>query len=292
MSATAKAEETMAGFSAGGGMWHDVRRTLRSFCPQAVLNWREARFYGRYGEVELHLLEFLCRRDQDAIDVGANDGSYVHYLHRHARRVIAFEPMPTLARALRRKFPRGVIVESLALSDRTGTVSLCMPVVDGVVVTGCSTVSLAATATYPAHRAIEVPMDMLDNVYGGQVGFIKIDVEGHEQAVLDGAVETIRRCRPRLLVEVDERLSPGGLARAKAYFAKLDYSGYFVLKGRLEPIERFSIEEHQQIANLPDLTAPLAARQRFGRYLYNFIFLPPGEPSATLERMSQRLQQL
>src|SRR5215471_9296101 len=157
MSATAKAEGAIAGFAADGGLWGETRRALRSFCPQSVLNWREARFYGRYGEVELHLLEFLCRRDQDAIDIGANDGSYVHYLRRHARRVVAFEPMPMLARALRRKFPRGVIVESLALSDRHGTVPLCMPMVDGVLVTGCSTVSLAARAAYPGHRAIEVP---------------------------------------------------------------------------------------------------------------------------------------
>ncbi len=38
----------------------EARQALRSLCPQALLNWREARFYGRYGEVELHLLEFLC----------------------------------------------------------------------------------------------------------------------------------------------------------------------------------------------------------------------------------------
>jgi FkbM family methyltransferase len=292
MSVSTKADEAIAGVSSSGSFLKEVRHTLRSFCPQAVLNWREARFYGRHGEVELHLLEFLCRRDQDAIDVGANDGSYVHYLRRHARRVVAFEPMPMLARALRRKFPRGVIVESLALSDRTGTVSLRMPVVDGVVVSGCSTVSPAASATYPGHRAIQVPMDTLDNVYGGRAGFIKIDVEGHEQAVLDGAIETIRRCRPRLLVEVDERLSPGGLVRAKAYFASLGYSGFFVCNGRLEPIDRFSIEEYQQPSNLPDLTASLTERQRFGRYLYNFIFLPPGEPAATLDRMAQRLKEL
>jgi FkbM family methyltransferase len=257
-----------------------------------VLNWREARFYGRYGEVELHLLEFLCRRDQDAIDVGANDGCYVHYLRRHARQVIAFEPMPSLARMLRRKFRRGVVVESMALSDTAGTVSLRMPVVDGVVVTGCSTVSSAASATYPAHRAIEVPMDRLDSVYGGEVGFIKIDVEGHEQAVLDGAIETIRRCRPRMLVEVDERLAPGGLARAKAYFRDLGYLGYSVEAGRLEPIERFSTERLQNPANLPDLTAPLQQRKRFGRYIYNFIFLPPGEPTETLHRLTDRLCQL
>jgi FkbM family methyltransferase len=291
MSATAKAESQVPEFP-GSGLYREARQRVRSLFPQSVLNWREARFYGRYGEVELHLLEFLCRRDQDAIDVGANDGCYVHYLRRHARQVIAFEPMPSLARMLRRKFRRGVVVESMALSDTAGTVSLRMPVVDGVVVTGCSTVSSVASATYPAHRAIEVPMDRLDSVYGGEVGFIKIDVEGHEQAVLDGAIETIRRCRPRMLVEVDERLAPGGLARAKAYFRDLGYLGYYVEAGRLEPIERFSTERLQNPANLPDLTAPLQQRKRFGRYIYNFIFLPPGEPTETLHRLTDRLCQL
>lgn len=271
----------------------EARQTLRSFLPQSLLNWREARFYGRYGEVELHLLEFLCRRDADAIDIGANDGSYVHYLRRHTRKVIAFEPMPALARALRDKFPGSdVAIEQVALSDREGTVELHMPVVDGVVVTGCSTISSEASETYPASRAIEVPMDRLDAVYKGRVGFIKIDVEGHEQAVLDGAVQTIRRCRPRLLVEVDDRLSPGGLARARAYFDRLGYTGHFVRQGKLEPIAAFSIEEMQRPDRLPDLTAPLTARKRFGSYIYNFIFLPADEPASTMDRISARLATL
>ena len=225
MSVAAKAEGSTRGVRAGGGVYREARQALRSLCPQALLNWREARFYGRYGEVELHLVEFLCPRDKDAIDVGANDGSYVHYLRRHARKVIAFEPMPSLADALRAKFRHDVEIRSIALSDRAGTVELHMPVVDGVTVTGCSTVSPTASATYPDHRAIEVPMATLDSSYEGDVGFIKIDVEGHEQAVLDGARQTVRRCRPRMLVEIDERLSPGGVARAKAYFKDLDYRG-------------------------------------------------------------------
>jgi FkbM family methyltransferase len=292
MSVTAKAEGSTRGVGAGGGVYREARQALRSLCPQALLNWREARFYGRYGEVELHLLEFLCHRDKDAIDVGANDGSYVHYLRRHARKVIAFEPMPSLADALRAKFRHDVEIRSIALSDRAGTVELHMPVVDGVTVTGCSTVSPTASATYSDHRAIEVPMATLDSSYEGDVGFIKIDVEGHEQAVLDGAVQTVRRCRPRMLVEIDERLSPGGLARAKAYFKDLDYRGYFVQAGHIEPMSLFSASVLQNPADLPDLTAPLQERQRFGRYIYNFIFLPRDEPIETLRQMSKRLSEL
>jgi FkbM family methyltransferase len=275
-----------------GNSYHEARHTLRALCPQPLLNWREARFYGRYGEVELHLLKFLCRRNADAIDVGANDGSYVHYMRRYARQVIAYEPMPPLADALREKFPTKVRVEAMALSDDSGTVELRMPVVNGVVVTGCSTISPDASATYPAYRGIEVPMDKLDNVYQGTVGFIKIDVEGHEQSVLDGAIETIRRCQPRLLVELDERLSPGGIERARAFFTELGYRGFFINNGNIKPIERFSIDRMQHLANLPDLTAPLQARKRYGRYIYNFMFLPPHELNETLWHITERLYKL
>jgi FkbM family methyltransferase len=270
----------------------DARHALRALCPQPLLNWREARFYGRYGEVELHLLEFLCRRDADAIDVGANDGSYVHYMRRHARHVVAYEPMPALVTALRRKFPHGVTIEPIALSDSSGSVELRMPVVDGVVVTGCSTVSDDAAIAYGAYRGIDVPMARLDDVYSGRCGFIKIDVEGHQQAVLEGAVETIRRCQPRLLVEVEDRLSPGGLGPACAYFDRLGYRGLFVHQGQLKPIGDFSVRAMQDPTNLPDLTAPLTARQRFGRYIYNFIFLPPNEPESTMSKIAQRLRAL
>jgi len=275
-----------------GSTYSEARQALRALCPQPLLNWREARFYGRYGEVELHLLEFLCDRDSDSIDVGANDGSYVHYMRRYSRHVVAFEPMPSLAKALHAKFPRKVTINQMALSDATGTIELRMPVVDGVLVTGCSTVADSASETYPDYQGIEVRMDRLDNVYRGRAGFLKIDVEGHEQAVLDGAVETIRRCQPRVLVEILDKFSPGGLKRAQTFFDRRGYRGYFVHDGELKPVEAFSIDEMQNPANLPDLTAPLQARQRFGRYVYNFIFLPQREPESTLQKMRERLHRL
>src|SRR5882762_7773924 len=262
-----------------------AKQTLRAMLPQTILNWREANYFGKYGEVEMHLLEFLCRRDQDAIDVGANYGGYVHFMRRHARRVVAFEPIPAFVELLRRKFSRDVMINSIALSDGAGDTELYIPMIDGVMISGCSTISADASITYPAHSVLKVRRERLDNVYDGTAGFIKIDVEGHEQAVLDGAVETIGRCQPRMLVEVDDRLSPGGLERARKYFTQLDYRGFFVHEGHIKPIERFSIDRMQHPANLPNLTAPLQVRQRFGRYIYNFIFLPAQEPELTLWKM-------
>ena len=269
-----------------------AKQALRSLLPQAALNWREVRYFRRYGDVEMHLVEYFCRRDQDAIDVGANFGGYVHFMRHHARRVIAFEPMPEFVELLRRKFPRDVIIEPIALSDRAGTAELYIPMIDGVMTSGCSTLSVAALTDHTAHRELKVRMDRLDNVYGGTAGFIKIDVEGHEQAVLDGAIETIERCRPRLLVEIEQHRSPGGMERAKAYFSRLGYRGHYVHRGRLELLENFSLADLQNPANKPDLTATLRERAPVDDYINNFIFLPPDEPQETLDRIRKRLATL
>ena len=136
---------------------------------------------------------------------------------------------------------------------------------------------------------MSVPVKRLDDVYEGDAGFIKIDVEGHEQAVLDGAIGTIRRCRPRMLVEIDERLSPGGLERAKTFFAALGYRGHYIYQARLLPIEEFRPDRLQHPDNLPNLVGSLKQRKRFGDYVYNFIFLPSEDEDEMSGKLRKRL---
>lgn len=269
-----------------------TKQAVRALLPQGVLNWREARYYGRYGEIEMHLVDLLCRRGEDAIDVGANFGGYVHFMQRHARRVIAFEPVPEFVRVLRAKFGDNVVVEPIALSNRVGEAMLYIPVISGVKVGGCSSLSSVAAAGYATRDVIRARVARLDDSYAGTVGFIKVDVEGHEQAVLEGAVETIRRCQPRLLIEIEERHSPGGTVRVSALLGELGYNGYYVHAGKLHDIEDFSVGRLQTPSRLPDMTATLHGRCPLDDYVYNFIFLPAGEPAATVTQIRKRLAHL
>jgi FkbM family methyltransferase len=266
-----------------------IRQAVRALLPQPVLNWREARYFREYGEVEMRLVDLLCRRDEDAIDVGANWGGYVHFMQRYARRVVAFEPVPEFASLLRAKFAKNVTVEQIALSDCSGEVGLHIPVIDGVRAGGCSTISPEASATYAAHEVVPVRMGRIDDVYKGTVGFIKIDAEGHEQAVLNGAVATIRRCRPRMLVEIEERMSLGAIARTTTFFAALDYRGYYVHAGELHEIERFSVADLQKQADVPIMTMALRERMPLVDYVCNFIFLPLGEREEPARSIRGRL---
>jgi FkbM family methyltransferase len=265
---------------------------IKSILPQPVVNWREARYYLKYGEIELHLLDLLGDRERDAIDVGAHGGCYVLFLRRLFRRVYAFEPLPSLAAELRRKFRHAVTVREIALSHRAGTAELRTPLIDGVSVIGCSTISSDAASIYPGYRTIVVPMETIDNIYAGTLGFLKIDVEGHEDAVLHGARNTIASSRPTVLVEVVERFAPGGIRRVGDFFRAFGYEGYFIYSHNLLRIEEFHAATMQQDYDLSVLTASLAERDWFENYVCNFLFLPPGDGGATVNRIRERLANL
>ncbi len=270
----------------------EVKQQLRPFCPQQVLNWREEIYYRRYGEIELHLVEFLCDRRRDAIDVGAHEGCYVYWLRRYARHVIAYEPLPVLAEALVNKFGASITVRNLALSREAGKAVLRVPLIDGILVQGCASLSPSVNADVPTHRDIEVRTAALDEIYRGDVGFMKIDVEGFEDSVLDGAVKTIDRCRPNLLIEVDERMAPAGIARVSKWLGRFDYQGFYVRPNRLVPIETFDIETMQRPQDVASLTAELSERERFPVYINNFLFLGADGLSKRLAKIDARLARL
>ena len=261
-----------------------VRHMIRTMSPKPILRWREASYFRRYGEFELRLVEPLCEPDCDSIDVGANLGAYVHFMRRASRLVYAFEPVPWLAQELARKFPSRVIVRNLALSDENGVATLQVPLVDGQPEAGLASLALPARLGSGEIMQVRVPTYRLDDVYDGHVGFLKIDVEGFEQAVLDGAQGTIERCRPNVLVEIEERFAQGCIDRTTRFLTGLGYRGYFVDRGALKRIEAFDPASMQRSEDIAGFAAGVE-RTRFDGYINNFIFIDRMKKRETLARI-------
>jgi FkbM family methyltransferase len=262
----------------------EMKRLARSACPTPALLWLEARYLERHGEKELGIVRHLCMPHRDAIDVGANSGAYIHFMRRHARRVHAFEPIPWLADQIGEKFQSRVTVHCMALSRSRGFASLRIPIVQGQAVTGLSSLADTAMSRYAAHRRLEVPMAPLDAVYHDEAGFMKIDVEGHEEAVLDGARQMLQRCQPRLLVEIEERHAPGAISRVSRLLAEYGYEGFFIRGGRLLPIGRFDAGAMQRPEDVSDI-----ATANSDRYVNNFLFLAPESREAVLGSINRDL---
>jgi FkbM family methyltransferase len=186
------------------------------------------------GEPELRLLPRLCPRDELALDIGANLGVYAWHLARLSAGVVAFEPQPGLAASLRDAFGDRVRVEQAALSDEDGEAVLRVP--SERMMTGRATIEAANALDGFDTREVRVPTRRLDGYGLGRVGFMKIDVEGHELAVLRGADAVLRRDRPSLIVESEDRHRPGAVAELRRTLGEHGYRGFALCDGRLRDI--------------------------------------------------------
>jgi len=161
-------------------------------------------------EPEARFLRQLCAPDRVSIDVGGNLGGYAWLLARCSRRCHVFEPSPGLYRRLRVAFAfdRRVIVHQIALSDGSGETVLRIPLNSGVPVHGLATIESANSMPGLQTTMVAVERRRFDDLGLTDIGFIKIDVEGHELAVLKGAEQTLIRDKPVLLIEADTRQRP------------------------------------------------------------------------------------
>jgi FkbM family methyltransferase len=217
------------------------------------------------------LITGIVPRGQSAIDVGANRGVYTSWMAKRAASVDAFEPQPALAKYIRDAHLRGVRVHETALSDHDGVARLLVPDDDGLARIASSdssdAVSVAAEAELGARTEFGVQIRTLDSFELVNVGFLKIDAEGHELAVLRGAQATIRASRPIVFIESEARHAAG--APANVMELMLEGHSYrkaaFVRRWQLVDLEDFDLQRDQS-GFLPDFMNP--------DYVSNFVFWP------------------
>lgn len=241
-----------------------VRRISQRWVPPRLLKYSIALRNFRRGEPEIRLLPELVPRGRVAVDVGAYLGAYTFFLQRLASHVHTFEPQPFCAEFLHRAYPKGVTVHPVAVAEREDTGYFCLPAAEGVAYSQAGRLSdeppIIGERYYPIRL---VPLDGLDL---GDVGFLKIDAEGAEERVLLGAKDLLARCRPVLLVEIEERHHPQRDLRE--IFAAIEGRGYrggFLWCGEVRPLAEFSLEEMQRARLRGDRQKP---------YINNFIFRP------------------
>ena len=215
------------------------------------------------GDPIIRRLAELVDPQRTAVDIGANIGVYSYFLARRCPRVVAYEPNPRVAERLRRAAAGNVEVVRRGLSDRPGRATLSVPIIDGRQVHGLG--RLAPNGNEQPATRFEVELARLDDEPLTDVGFIKIDVEGHEESVVRGGERLIRRDRPVILVEIEQRHTPTPVADIFGRIESLGYEGFFLKSGKLRPVAEFDVARDQNIANLP----------RAGTaYINNFVFRP------------------
>jgi FkbM family methyltransferase len=231
-------------------------------------------------EIEFHR---ALHRPGVIVDVGAHDGSLTLPLAElpHSR-VAAFEPLPSAFARLRRAVsaayggvvPSHVTLRREALADRRGMTTLSVPRINGVLQEEWAAICkdyAALRADDPRIEAIEdwsVPLLRLDDADLCDVSAIKIDVEGAELEVLRGAWETLRKYRPCLSIEIEERHRRGSTKAVPEFLRALGFEGWFEFFGDWRHIEELDVATMQHASPSPaDFTVSHP-------YVFTFYFVP------------------
>jgi FkbM family methyltransferase len=176
------------------GLWLPAHEThLDGWIKQRMREHPEERVEGvaTYQFHKLNAALRLVRHFRTAVDVGAHCGLWSMHLARRFMRVHAWEPIELHRKCFGLNVSEGdVTLHAAALGAQVGKIEMHTTVGSS----GDSWIN-------PNVKDGSIPLERLDDYGLTDVDFIKLDTEGHELLALQGAEETIRRCRPAICVE-------------------------------------------------------------------------------------------
>lgn len=209
-----------------------VRQNVTWKLSLECLIQRSIYYLSVYEPAETRVLLDVLRPGDTFLDIGANIGYFSMLAASRGARVYSWEPVPHV----RERFTENrdlngfdISVFATALSNSSGTVEFQLPAPSNW---GNGSIGVESGVVS------RVPTERLDDALDlDSVRLIKIDVEGAEMQVLRGAENTIRRCMPTMLVEIN----PAALERMGSTAQELrDYLealGYELLTPRLAKLQ-------------------------------------------------------
>jgi FkbM family methyltransferase len=237
------------------------------------------------GDAAVRTVRYLLNRGDTSVDVGAALGLYTAGMLRavgRGGRVFTFEPNPANLAMLRKmqRSRRQMVLKPMAVSETAGEATFMVPVVNGSKYTGMGSLEDPRSKMQADVDTFTVPVSTLDDALGGVIpALIKIDVEGHEDAVLAGASRTLAG-QPTVLIELEQRHRGSDPTPTMQMLQDVyGLTGWAVFPDRLRPIAEFDLVEHQ----LRFLDREHGATMPEG-YINDFVFTTRDVSRLTLPR--------
>jgi len=244
----------------------DLEFILKKIIPEKfLLKKRIQRSIKKGYEKELEIINQFTDKSKDAIDVGVYRGIYSYKLAQHFKFVHCFEANPLLYPLLNdnlKKIIKNINLYNLALSSDNGETILKLPLrsksffkknIEELYELGAA--SVHPNNKFNNFKEVKVKKKKLDSIkFENKIGFIKIDVEGHELEVIEGALKTIKENKPVLLVEIEEKHSKRMVIDSIKYIENIGYKCYFEKNKELLQVEKLkNVNEEFNFFFLPNI---------------------------------------
>lgn len=144
----------------------------------------------------LKALEYVTNWSR-AVDLGAHIGIFSRHFAKLFQEVVAFEPTPETRACLEKNVPANVRIVPYACGDHEDVIQFRRHLKNS----GCTELWDGEATEDSRFRYYSTRMITLDSLNLDQVGLIKIDIQGAEPMALRGAAETLRRCKPVIIIE-------------------------------------------------------------------------------------------
>jgi len=202
--------------------------------------WNKYRKAEKTQETELRLLPQLVDNTKVAIDIGANTGLYTFYLSKYAKQVFAFEPHELFAEFLSKAVASNVIVINKGVSNKNASLPFYVPVKSGRMQMNIASFDNKTAVDWECIEE-KVETVTLDSMQYKNVGYIKIDVEGHEYEVLEGAVNLISTQKPIVQIEILDISKDRSENRSLNFLMEQGYEIYVYTENKLNEFNSVSL---------------------------------------------------
>ena len=216
------------------------------FFPEGfLLKRRLQRSIKRNDEQEINLVKKFIKSGTDSIDVGVYRGVYSYEMSKYSEKVHSFEPNPIIFKYINKnlkKFIKNIHLYNFALSNQNKTINLKIPIrnsnsnkeiFEEYYEMGKATIH--NENNFENYENFEIQTKKIAELnFDNKISFIKIDVEGHELEVIEGAKNTIKRDKPVLLVEIEKQYTKKEVAESINFINSLGYKSYFFNKKDLK----------------------------------------------------------
>ena len=201
-------------------------------------------------------------------DIGCHKAGYLYFMlikTKDSGQIHAFEPQINLFNdliSLKKSLNwKNVFISNLALSEVKEKVILHIPIVKSKLDSpGASILNVFTEDQSIIQQEIET--DTLDNyclTNNLNPSLLKIDVEGNELEVLKGGFNVLKKYKPKILIESEQRhVGQDKVREVFSYLESLGYNGRFIKDDEYLPLNEFCFDKHQNFDQKP--------------YCNNFIF--------------------